>query len=266
MSETTFGTLNDVEIKELAQAKQLIVENYKEENVKQACYETRVGNEYFVINGTDSKKIELKEDGEIVFRPHQTIVVISKEKFVIPNNILARFLTKGSLFSLGFIPVNTYADPGFEGHMGIVMTNASNNYVKMRNGDVIAKVEFSRLQNAVQHSYHGQHGYETGIWPLKTEYIMSQDEVEQKVKNYNEMSELEASYGTVVAGKLEKLYVYGRRFFITSIVIILIDLAMIGIITVSDALHYILAFTTGIISNVIVLVIEWFYFKGRRKK
>lgn len=262
MNETTIGTLNDAEIKRLGHSHQLIIENFDDKNVKQACYELRAGTEYFILNGTKSEKKQLTRNEEIVFRPHQTIVVISKEKFSIPNDILARFLTKGSLFSVGFVPVNTYADPGFEGYMGIVITNASNNYLKIKNGEVISKVEFNRLQNPVEYPYHGQHGYDTGIWPLKQEFIMPLDEVKRKIPNYDELTEIEIAYGAAVANRLRVLFVYGRRFLIVSIIIIILNMALISFAVKTD-LSYLFSIIAGVLSNLIFLGIEHFLHKGR---
>ena len=253
MSEIVSGTLNDIEIKKMAESKQLIISNYNENNVQQACYEVRAGNEFFVLNGTESVKKQTGNDGEIVFKPHQTIVVISMEEFSIPDNILARFLTKGSLFSVGFVPVNTYADPGFQG----VMTNASNNYLKIKSGDGIAKVEFSKLQNPVEHPYHGQHGYGTGIWPLKSELIIPQNEVKRKIPDYDEYTELVSAFGPIAANKLKKLYYYGRRFLIISIIIIIVNLGLIGVISNTTALDPIMSVLFGILGNVIFLILEF---------
>ena len=103
----------------------------------------------------------LKEGYNLLLKPKQTLVVITMESLRLPANVLGRILTKGVLFSIGILPVNTYADPGFSGRLGLVLHNLSNSYIRITPGDPIAKIEFSRLQNAVHRPYEGQHGYQT---------------------------------------------------------------------------------------------------------
>lgn len=124
-----YGTLVDTDIKLYAKRGQLIKENFEEQNVKQACYELRVGNYYYDLNDYN-KRYEINEEDYIVLRPHQRCVIITLEKLFLPEDILGKIFAKGSLFSLGIAPVSTYADPGFYGRLGIVLHNTSNNFLK----------------------------------------------------------------------------------------------------------------------------------------
>ena len=267
MSEVMCGTLNDIEIERLAESGELIIENFDKTKLQQACYEVSAWNQYFDLS--DGGKQHAVNEGEyILFRPHQTIVIITKEKFKLPNDILGRFLTKGSLFSVGFTPVNTYADPGFYGRMGIVMTNASNNYLKLPYGAAIAKVEFSKLQVPVRQSYHGQHGFETGIWPVKKDYIISHDNLSEFYPNHDELKEIEAIYGKHVAEKLHRIEVTERRFLFATIMLILINMIIIGVSTGTQWLAPIGSIFAGIISNVLYALISFWIMKskGRRER
>jgi dCTP deaminase len=66
-------------------------------------------------------------------------VLITAEDLAIPDDILVRVVSKGSLFSIGLSPVATYADPGFTGNLGIVTENISDKYVELPQGEAIAK-------------------------------------------------------------------------------------------------------------------------------
>src|SRR5690606_30072793 len=132
----------------------LITEEFEEKNIKQSCYELRASNIYYDINSAD-RKIELKEDEYILIKPKALVVIMTYETLEMPANILGRILTKGKLFSVGLLPVNTYADPGFSGRLGIVFSNLSNNYIKITPKESIAKIEFSKLENNVERPYHG---------------------------------------------------------------------------------------------------------------
>ncbi len=268
MSNTTYGILNDAEIIEALKNNELIIEDANISNVKQTCYELRAGNTYFDLTAGGTKHT-LADGDDILFKPHQTIVIITKEKFELPNNVLARFLTKGALFSVGFTPVNTYADPGFYGRMGIVMNNASNNYLRITSGEVIAKVEFERLQNPVEKPYHGQHGFETGVWPIRTDYIISRNNLHKYFPKQDEIDEIEAIYGESVAKVMYRILITERRFVIATIVLIIINLVVIGLSLGTEWLSPVTNVILGIISNlgyaIVSLIISKFKWRKHRK-
>ena len=255
MSNSFYGTLNDTEIVNLLENGKLIIENGDRNNVKQACYELRAGNSYFDLSA-GGKKYDVNDGEAILFKPHQTIVIISKEKFELPEDILARFLSKGAMVSVGFTPINTYADPGFYGRMGIIMSNASNNYLKITCGDVIAKVEFDRLQQPVLNTYRGQHGFETGVWPIRNDYIVNEKELKKFMPELNMLDEIESAYGEYVANIMNRVLVTERRFLIATIFLILINLLIIGISAGTNALGTVGNVICGIIANIIYAVIS----------
>src|SRR5690625_5182082 len=184
MIETSVGSLNDKDIKRLCNNGKLIVEEYEEKNVKQACYELRASNIYYDVTTSDIK-ITVEENNYILIKPKQLVVIITKEKIELPADMLGRILTKGKLFSVGLLPVNTYADPGFSGNLGIVFSNLSNNYIKIKPKEAIAKIEFCKLEHPVEKPYTGQHGYETGIWPIPKDLILTKEEImsDERIKS-----------------------------------------------------------------------------------
>ena len=266
MPNTAVGTLNDTEILEAIQKGSLIVENAIPQNVKQACYELRAGNVYFDLSD-GGERHNIHDGGTILFKPHQTIVIISKEKFDLPADIMARFLTRGALFSVGFTPINTYADPGFSGNMGIVMTNASNNYLKICSGDVIAKVEFTRLEKPIVRPYHGQHGFATGIWPIRTDYIIKRSEITKYFSNHNDIEEIKSICGESVANIIQRVLVTERRFVFATIILILVNLIVIGISIGTAWLSPIMNVILGIITNLVYAIISMIIgnYKHRKK-
>ena len=248
------GTLTDTDILHYAENRKLIIDNFERGNVKQACYELRAGNIYFDLSAGCIKHT-VNDEEYIVFRPHQTIVVISKEKFQIPEDILARFLTKGYLVSLGLTPVNTYADPGFYGQMGMIMTNTSNEYLKIQSGDTIAKVEFCKLHAPVKECYHGQHGFETQIWPFRKELIINRKDLRNYIKDFNEFDEIEAAFGKAIAQSLKRIYVTEHRFLFATIILIIVDLIIIGFSQGTKWLSPVMSVILGIVSNVVYAIV-----------
>lgn len=131
-----------------------------------ACYELRLGNVYYDLTETDHP-ITLAQGEDILIKPGHRVVLITHEELDVPDDILARIVSKGSLFSVGLSPVATYADPGFSGQIGIVTQNVSDKYILLPQLEPIAKADFTRLTGTVNQPYRGQHGFRTQIWPIK---------------------------------------------------------------------------------------------------
>lgn len=159
-------TLSDIEIKAEIRAQRL-VQNANLNHLAGACYELRLGNVYYDLT-EGGKRFELAPGETILVKPGHRVVLITLEELDVPPDILVRVVSKGSLFSVGLSPVATYADPGFGGNMGIVTENISDKYIELPQGEAIAKAEFTRLTTSANKLYQGQHGFQMGIWPIKT--------------------------------------------------------------------------------------------------
>lgn len=166
--------LNDTTIEAMAARGALISQHFIRDNLKQACYELRASNKYFTIsNGVSTRR----QAAEYLLLPNDYLVVVTKEKLLLPDDVLGRILSKGHLFSLGVIPVNTYADPGFEGFLGITLFNSSSNIIRIADGQAIAKIEFDRLEEAVAKPYRGQHGLSLDVWPVPAHLLVQSSEL-----------------------------------------------------------------------------------------
>lgn len=82
-----------------------------------------------------------------------------------------------ALFSVGLSPVATYADPGFHGRLGIVTQNISDKYIELPLLEHIAKVDFTILETPAKRTYHGQHGFESKIWPFRHELQKTREQL-----------------------------------------------------------------------------------------
>lgn len=220
------GTLNDKQIIAMAGNGLLIAEEFAPENVKQACYELRVGDTYHELGSETVRSTQ--EFGNVLLKPRQLTVVITKESLKLPENIVGRILTKGQLFSVGVLPVNTYADPGFQGKIGVVLYNASANYLKLVAGQSIAKIEFSTLTEPVEHPYNGQHGYQSKIWPIPTGMRVP-DEVAMKDPRVDDAHiEAERAYGkqlAVATTAVQRMGNYANAAIGIAIIALLVALA-----------------------------------------
>jgi len=202
------GVLTDREICEAAGQGRLIAENFRAANVQQACYELRVGSIYYDLSDGARRYVLGPEHRYVLLKPHQLIVVITKESLRLPPDVVGRILMKGKLFSLGLQPVNTYADPGFAGRLGIVIHNSSPSYIKLEEGESVAKIEFERLRKPVEHPYSGQHGYQTEIWPIPTHLILSARDLRGDARVGSPGEELRRAYGEELGTVVDRVFRY----------------------------------------------------------
>jgi dCTP deaminase len=253
------GTLSDEDIKEYCGNGKLIISNFTDANIKQACYELRASNTYYDL-ADGNRKYQLEQGEYILIKPKQLIVIITMESLELPKDMLGRILTKGKLFSIGLLPVNTYADPGFTGELGIVLYNLSNSYIKVKPGEAIAKIEFSKLFNDVKRSYNGQHGYQTGIWPIPTDMILTQDEIDSDQRIKSESDELELTYGKVIGRITKRIFKFERYLVLATIVYLLFSILLIAYLSIKDStsLSIVISMIVGVISNALFAGITYF--------
>lgn len=249
-SDRTIGTLADFEIAAHSEKHDLIEEGFDARRVKQACYELTAGSVYYDLSD-NKKRHEVKKGEYVLVKPKQLLVVITSEKLRLAPDMLGRILTKGHLFSLGLMPVNTYADPGFSGHLGIVLYNVSNHYIKLPQGEPIAKIEFCRLQYPVRVPYHGQHGYETQIWPIRDDLVLSDGDVASDPRVKSVVEEIELAYGPGIGRVMRRVFAHERRLFGAASIYLVATLALIGLTARTGWMSPALNVGLGILANIV---------------
>ncbi len=241
------GTIIDGDLKKLATEKELIIDNFDSNCVRQACYELRSSTTFWdVASQQENKRIEVEPAGAYLLKPNCFVVCIVMEHLRLPNNVLARVLTKGKLFSIGLLPVNTYADPGFDGRLGITLYNGSKRYIQIQPGERIAKIEFVVLPKPVEHPYSGQHGYETEIWPIASNMFadLSDPSVASLIADNNE--EIESSFGPRISAIAKDLQYYKSKVWI-QLFLILATFAVL--LYVHGEVNVIWSLALGIVAN-----------------
>lgn len=261
---TNVGTLNDEDIAYYCDKGLLIEDNFDRGRIRQACYELRCGDVYYDVSKNNQRFLLTKKDN-LLLKPKQTLVVITMESLRLPADILGRILTKGVLFSIGILPVNTYADPGFSGRLGIVLHNLSNSYLKIAPGDPIAKIEFSRLLKPVTRAYEGQHGYQTEIWPIRTDMIMNKDEISKDERIGTPYEELERAYGTDLSTVIKRVFNYERKLLLFAGIYFLLMILLIGVIAKTEWLSTTVSVIIGVGANIITNLIIWIATNIRRQ-
>lgn len=204
--------------------------------------------------------------GDILIKPRQLLVIITMESVDLPADLLGRVLLKGKLFSVGLMPVNTYADPGFAGRLGIVLFNASNNYLRIRPGEPIAKVEFARLTEPVSRPYQGQHGYQTGIWPIAGDMVLSEREVQRDSRVGDTVDELTRAYGRDLGLVMRRVFRFERYLLLSAFAYVLFSLIVVAWTETSRdrRLSVVAAVALGVISNALTSLLTFAATRLRR--
>ncbi len=246
------GTIVDEDILMLANSGELIIEGFDPNRVRQACYELRASNIFYdIASPNEDKRVLVPSGSGYLLKPHCYVTVIVIERIRLPANVMARILTKGHLFSIGILPVNTYADPGFEGRLGITLYNGSHRYIMIHPEQPIAKVEFSVLPRPVQHPYTGQHGYETEIWPIPFQFYADVDQLKKQKLIGDEIEELKASYGEHIAGVAKRLRYYESKVWLQ---VLLTIAAFTVLFMLYDKIPLVVSALIGVVANLITTV------------
>jgi dCTP deaminase len=257
--DNLIGTLSDKEIKSFCKDNKLIIDNFYESNIKQACYELRASKVYYDL-ADGNRRYNLEDNEYILIKPKQSVVIITMETLKIPDDMIGKVLTKGKLFSIGLLPVNTYADPGFYGNLGIVFYNFSNNYIKIFPRESIAKIEFSKLKNSVEETYNGQHGHQTGVWLVPENMILTEEEIKKDKRIKSSDEEIKLSYGEHISKVITRVFKFERQLIFAGISYFLFSLILITILMLKGKpiISPIYIVLTGVVSNVIFTLIVYF--------
>lgn len=252
-------TLNDTDIAaEMTHGR--LIKGGDKGQLSGACYELRLGNVYYDLTESDHP-ITLTQGEDILIKPGHRVVLITHEELDVPDDVLTRIVSKGSLFSVGLSPVATYADPGFSGQIGIVTQNVSDKYILLPQLEPIAKADFTRLTGAVSKTYRGQHGFRTQIWPIKHQLQKTHTQVagDPRVKTEKEEGYILLPQATAnILRKLEK-----RQWFSDAAIIVAVVLNAIAVFLVGNNL---IGNLQGLIGSLVASVIVGFVvFYGNRK-
>lgn len=261
--EPAVGLFTDRQISAAAASGKLIVDGFDAHFLHQACYELRVGDVYYDLSDHNSR-VEVDSSKPVLVKPHQTIVVISLETLSIPKDVIGRILLKGGLSTIGLHPVNTYADPGFFGRIGIILHNSSTNYIKLPIGQPIAKIAFEKMSADVDRNYVGQHGYQSQIWPIPTHLIMSRQEIQRDTRVSTSHEEVTRAYGNEIGNALNRIFAYERRLLMAGLGSMTVAIVVVAFMSPSQTAAVVAA-AVGVAVNILTSVLVFLATRtGRR--
>jgi dCTP deaminase len=249
-------TLCDVDISNDMAAGRLIV-NGATSQIGPACYELRMGTVYYDLT-EDDKRIDVKPGQKILIKPGHRVVLITEEELRVPDDVIARVISKGSLFSVGLSPASTYADPGFKGNLGIVTQNLSDKYIELPVGEPIAKVDFSSLSGPAENPYHGQHGFKTQIWPIKHHLQKSYVDVKHDLRVGSELEEAYRILPPATSAILKQLHRKQRAVDIAIVITLIANAVVLGTVS-TNYWEPVTGLIVNLISSAIVGIFVWRY-------
>lgn len=243
--------LSNVEIEKfLSQGK--LIKNSNPKHIGAACYELTAGTTFFDLT-ENNLRIDLKWGEPIIIKPWHRVVILTKEELEIPNNILARIVSKGSLFSIGLSAVCTQADPGFKGKLGIVTQNFSDKYIKIDQDKAIAKIDFTFLSSETTKPYDGQHGFKTNIWPIDTTLQKEHSDVASNPRIGTELNEAYKVLPKDVSQVIISLLGKQKKISIALFALMIINTIVLAIsLTPSKPIETITAIIINLISQLVI--------------
>jgi dCTP deaminase len=252
LTDSKIGNLTDREIgAEMAAGR--LIRNGEHAQIGPGCYELRMGRAYYDLT-EGARRFDVGEGGKVLIKPGHRVVLITQEELIIPPNMIARIISKGSLFSVGLSPVCTYADPGFRGNVGVVTQNISDKYIELPVGESIAKVDVAWLSNPVDHPYRGQHGYQTEIWPIKYQLQKTYAEVRNDPRVQSEKAEAYKLLPQATADLLRGMEKRQRLIDVAITVFVLVNAALLCVIS-TRLLDTMIGIVGNLIASAIVVMI-----------
>jgi len=118
-----------------------LIDNFHPESLRPACYDLHVGDAYYL----DDKLYSLKKGQSIEIPPSGLVYIKIEERLNIPYYIVARYSLRVTQVYRGLLIDNgLQIDPGYHGHIYVVVHNLSNESRPVQFGDEFLSIEFTR--------------------------------------------------------------------------------------------------------------------------
>ncbi len=133
---------------------QNLIENYCQDNIQTCSYDLRMGSQYYYAThiSDDTVKIGSLQKGEILKIPPDAICyVITEESVNMPSDLTASISLPLKLIKCGvMLAAQPPYDPGYHGKTIALLHNLSNETVKIKYGQHILNIVFTKLSRPVE--------------------------------------------------------------------------------------------------------------------
>jgi dCTP deaminase len=160
--------LSDRTILEEIKAGRIVIEPFDEDAVQPSSVDLRV-DRYFRVFRNDTtpfidpkspqedltELVEVPMDSRFILHPGELVLASTYERVAIADDLAARLDGKSSLGRMGLLIHSTagWADPGWDGHLTLELSNVANLPIAIYPGMKIGQISFLRMSTAAQHPY-----------------------------------------------------------------------------------------------------------------
>lgn len=102
------------------------------------------GTETLDIRTLNEDEVIRTESETFVLQPGDFVMTVTKERFCMPDNVLATVLTKSTYARMGVVCIATPLEPGWEGHITLEYANLTKRPVMLFANQGIAQVVFQQ--------------------------------------------------------------------------------------------------------------------------
>jgi dCTP deaminase len=152
--------LSDKDIKEYIKSQKLLIEPLQLDTIRENGVDLRIGSEIIRIkrNGTYEKEYGDK----FVIYENQHVLLTTKEKIKMPNDLIAFCNLRSTFARLGFIIPPTIVDAGFQGQLTIELVGSSYP-ITIKEDERFLHLVFARTLSPVERPYSGKYQDQKGV-------------------------------------------------------------------------------------------------------
>jgi dCTP deaminase len=154
-----------------------MIRPYSEDQLEPASYDVRLGNDFKIFQRDEGTAIDLRDPDDITrhvhvndqsfftLHRHEFALGVTREHFVIPDNVVARIEGKSSIGRLGLAIHITagFIDPGFNGPITLEMHGVHPLSLLLYPGMKIAQVSFHAMSSPPEKPYSGRYQNAKGV-------------------------------------------------------------------------------------------------------
>lgn len=139
-----------------------LIDNYRLENIQTCSYDLRMGEQYYFYKEGDHKVnvCSLRQNESLKIPPNAICYVITEESVNMPQDLTASISLAFGLIKKGvMLAAQPPYDPGYHGKTVALLHNLSNEPVKIKRGDHILNIIFTKLSMPVDSNqlYNGSY-------------------------------------------------------------------------------------------------------------
>jgi dCTP deaminase len=134
--------------------------HFEEANLKEACYDLRIGDEVFLSEKRIPKRLS-DRDPYVILPPGQFALIKTFEKIRVPREYVAFISIRSRLKFQGLINISGFhVDPTYEGHLIFSVQNVGPNDIRLKHREPAFMIMWARLSTPYREEKVRPPGYD----------------------------------------------------------------------------------------------------------